>query len=66
MSTPEKELAMQKAKKEYIEVLHFVANIGVALHLSEEDIMNMYMNKNKENVRRQDEGYDHTMRHVRE
>lgn len=66
MSTPEKALAMQKAKKEYIDVLHFVANIGVALHLNEDDIMNMYMNKNKENVRRQDEGYDHTMRHVNE
>lgn len=66
MTTPEKALAMQKARKEYVDVLHLVANIGVALHLTEDEIMKMYLDKNKENIRRQDEGYDHTMRHVNE
>ena len=47
------------AKKEYIDMLHFMLNIGLALGLSAEEMHDMYMDKNKENHERQDEGYTH-------
>ena len=47
------------AKKEYIDMLHFMLNIGLALSLSAEEMHDMYMDKNKENHERQDEGYTH-------
>ena len=47
------------AKKEYIDMLHFMLNIGLALGLSAKEIHDMYMDKNKENHERQDEGYTH-------
>lgn len=47
------------AKKEYIDMLHFMLNIGLALGFSAEEMHDMYMAKNKENHKRQDEGYTH-------
>lgn len=47
------------AKKEYIDMLHFMLNIGLALGFSAEEMRDMYMSKNKENHKRQDEGYTH-------
>lgn len=47
----------EKAETEFIDMLHFVLNIALALGLDEYDIYNKYMEKNKENHERQDEGY---------
>ena len=48
-----------KAKKEYIDALHFFVNIGIMLGLDSDTILHMYKEKNAENIRRQDEGYTH-------
>lgn len=57
MSLRDYEEAMEKAKKEFIDVMHFMLNIALALDMSANDIYTMYMDKNKENHVRQDEGY---------
>lgn len=48
-----------KASKELIDMLHFFLNICLALGLDADNLYDMYMAKNKENHRRQDEGYTH-------
>ena len=59
LTAEEYDTAMDKARKEFIDVVHFVLNIGIALEMSAKDIHDMYMDKNKENHCRQDEGYTH-------
>lgn len=59
MSLNDKYAAVLKAREEYIDFLHFAFNIGLALGFDENMIYGMYMNKNEENHRRQDEGYTH-------
>jgi len=59
LTVEEYDNAMDKARKEFIDVMHFVLNIGIALDMSATDIYDMYMDKNKENHCRQDEGYTH-------
>lgn len=44
----------EKAREEYIDVLHFIINIGLALQLDSEDILKMYKDKNKVNIERQE------------
>lgn len=51
--------ANAKAKKEYVDVLHFFVNIGLALGFTAEELAEEYINKNKENYQRQAEGYTH-------
>lgn len=46
-----------KASKELIDMLHFFLNICLALGLNADNLYDMYIAKNKENHRRQDEGY---------
>ena len=46
-----------KGRKEYIDMIHFMLNIALALGLDEDDLYTMYMDKNKENHDRQDRGY---------
>jgi dimeric dUTPase (all-alpha-NTP-PPase superfamily) len=46
-----------KASKELIDMLHFFLNICLALGLNADNLYDMYMAKNKENHKRQDEGY---------
>ena len=53
----EYEADMEEARKEFIDMFHFVLNIALALGMSDKDIYYMYMEKNEENHRRQDEGY---------
>jgi len=48
-----------KASKELIDMLHFFLNICLALGLDADNLYDMYMAKNKENHKRQDEGYTH-------
>lgn len=52
--------AVDKARREFVDVWHFVMNIMNALDISADDLYIMYMTKINENHRRQDEGYDHT------
>lgn len=59
ITVDEYEDGMEKARKEFIDLFHFVLNMALALDLSANDIYNMYMDKNKENHERQDNGYTH-------
>lgn len=45
---------LQKAKEEYIDILHFVINVGLALGLDSDEIVEMYKEKNKLNIERQE------------
>lgn len=64
MTETEREDAYKAMKNEYVDVLHFFINLGVALGFTSDELTDMYVIKNAENIRRQDEGYDHTMKHV--
>ncbi len=57
MTVEEYETGMEEARKEFIDMFHFMLNIALALDMSDKDIYDMYMEKNKENHKRQDEGY---------
>lgn len=59
MSRAEYKAAINKARKEMIDFQHFVNNIYLLLGMNEDMIHDMYMDKNKENHQRQDEGYTH-------
>lgn len=50
-------LAINKARMECIDAWHFFMNIMLALGFSPEGFYEMYLAKNKENQRRQDDGY---------
>lgn len=64
MTGSEREAAYVTMKKEYVDVLHFFINLGVALGFNGNELTEMYVQKNEENIRRQNEGYDHTMKHL--
>lgn len=64
MTNSEIEEAYYKAKEELIDSWHFFMNLMIALNMSADEMLQMYLEKNKENIRRQNEGYDHTMRHI--
>lgn len=57
MTDEAKEDAMQKARKEYIDILHFLINIGIALGLDASSTYALFLAKNHENIKRQEEGY---------
>lgn len=48
---------LAKARMECIDAWHFFMNIMLALGFSADQFVEMYMAKNKENHRRQDDGY---------
>lgn len=48
---------LAKARMECIDAWHFFMNIMIALGFSVDEFTDMYMAKNKENHRRQDDGY---------
>lgn len=43
---------------EWIDLLHFVLNLGLALNLTGEEVFLKYMSKRQKNIKRQEEGYD--------
>ena len=45
---------LQKAREEYIDVFHFVINVGLALGMDSNKILEMYKDKNKINIERQE------------
>ena len=51
------DIAMQKARMECVDAWHFFMNIMLALGFSADEFYKMYVAKNNENHRRQDEGY---------
>lgn len=46
-----------KARQEFVDMIHFVLNIALALGLDEDELYKMYCDKNQVNHRRQDDGY---------
>ena len=50
-------IAMAKARMEMIDAWHFFMNIMLGLGFTADEFFEMYMNKNAENHKRQDEGY---------
>ena len=64
MTDEEIEEAYDKAKEELIDAWHFFINIMLGLGMTAEELFTRYLDKHKENIRRQDEGYDYTMRHI--
>ena len=56
--------AFDKAKNELIDAWHFFMNLSIGLGMGAEEFYQRYLDKHKENIRRQDEGYDHTMKHI--
>lgn len=64
MTDEEIEEAYDKAKEEIIDAWHFFINIMLGLGMTAEELFTRYLAKHKENIRRQDEGYDYTMKHI--
>jgi len=64
MTDEEIKEAYDKAKEELIDAWHFFINIMLGLGMTAEELFTRYLDKHKENIRRQDEGYDYTMRHI--
>ena len=64
MTDEEVEEAYDKAKEEIIDAWHFFINIMLGLGMTAEELFTRYLDKHKENIRRQDEGYDYTMKHI--
>lgn len=57
LTEPVEEVMLHKARMELIDAWHFFMNMALALGFTPEMFYNMYMAKNKENHRRQDDGY---------
>lgn len=57
MDINEQEIALDKARAELIDAWHFFMNIMLALNFTPVEFFAMYLAKNKENHRRQDDGY---------
>lgn len=53
----EHEAAWKKVQMELVDSLHFFVNLLLCAGMTADDVYNMYMAKNAENHRRQDEGY---------
>lgn len=57
MTDIDKALAWDKVKLELVDALHFFVNLLLAAGFTAEEVLDMYLAKNSENHRRQDEGY---------
>lgn len=64
MSDKEIAAAYDKAKDELVDAWHFFMNLMIGLGMTADELLEGYLKKNKENIRRQEEGYDHTMKHI--
>ncbi len=52
-----KTICPEKYKGEVIDLMHFVINLGLAASMTPDELFHMYIQKNKENLQRQKEGY---------
>lgn len=57
MSDEEIHIAWQKVRMELIDSLHFFVNLLLCAGMTADEVCEMYIAKNRENHRRQDEGY---------
>lgn len=57
MSEEAHNVAWQKVRMELIDCLHFFVNLMLCAGMTPDEVYDMYMAKNRENHRRQDEGY---------
>lgn len=64
MTDEEISAAYVKAKEELVDSWHFFMNLMLALGMTATELYEGYLIKSKENIRRQEEGYDHTMKHI--
>ena len=64
MTDDEIDAAYDKAKEELVDAWHFFMNLMIGLGMTSDELFEGYLKKNKENIRRQEEGYDHTMKHI--
>ena len=64
MTNEEIEEAYVAAKKEMVDAWHFFMNLALGLGMDADELTNGYFDKHKENLRRQETGYDHTMKHI--
>lgn len=55
LNDAELELKMENARKEFLDVFIFVSNIAVFLKLDDSKIREMYLEKNKLNIKRQED-----------
>lgn len=53
MTNTEIDQAMEKAREEYIDIIHFMINVGLLLDFSGNDVFQAYKEKNQENYERQ-------------
>lgn len=63
MTEEEQEKALEAARKELIDAWHFFMNIMLALGMDAETFFEMYLKKNDENHKRQDDGYTHDVKY---
>lgn len=47
----------EKFKEEIIDIIHFVMNLCIVSGMEPQEIFDRYLNKNKENHKRQEDGY---------
>lgn len=59
MDTVEIAEAYNNARKEFIDMWHFMLNIALALGFTSDDIYDEYVDKNNQNYERQKAGYTH-------
>ena len=59
MGVEAEQIAMAKARMEMIDAWHFFMNMMIALGFTPEEFLAMYLEKNQENIRRQNEGYSY-------
>ena len=64
MTDLEIDVAYQLARNELIDAWHFFMNLALGLGMDANDFYQRYLDKHQENIRRQDDGYDHTMKHI--
>ena len=57
MSAEDQAEAWKKVRMELVDSMHFFVNLLLAAGFTAEELYDMYMSKNKENHRRQDDGY---------
>ena len=57
MTTEERAVAWSKVRMELIDALHFFMNLFLCAGMTADEIVSMYVAKNRENHRRQDVGY---------
>lgn len=57
ISSLDVQMQKQLAKEEFVDMFHFMLNIMIGLHMTTEELHDMFMKKNKINHARQDAGY---------